>query len=118
MATLGKPAITTPRAVELRALQDAIGNTRQRIEAIEREVARVGAQAGQTAYTGGSGSSASITALTAALASLRLDLTALTTRVAVLEAATPTTTAADNVLYDHTGRALLSSTGAALLVGP
>lgn len=123
MATLGRPAISTPRGLELRALQGAIDNTRQRIEAIERELARVAGQAGQTAYSGGGGSSASITALTAALASLRLDLTtqqdaldALTTRVETLEAAAPS--AADNVLYDHTGRALLSSTGGALLVGP
>jgi predicted nucleic acid-binding Zn-ribbon protein len=116
MAALGKPAISTPRGLELRALQGAIDNTRQRIEAIERELARVAGQAGQTAFSGGGGSSASITALTAALASLRLDLASLTTRVETLEAAAPS--AADNVLYDHTGRALLSSTGGALLVGP
>ncbi len=35
MATLGKPSITTPNALDLRALQTAVSNIRQRIEALE-----------------------------------------------------------------------------------
>lgn len=120
---LGSPSITTPPKLELRGLQSAIANTRQRIEAIEAELARVAGQAGQTAFTGGGGGSASTTALQAALAALTVRvtaleaaLTALTSRVAVLEAAPATN--ADGVLYDNFGRALLSSTGAAILIGP
>jgi hypothetical protein len=81
--SLGRPSITTPPQLELRGVQAAIANTRQRIEAIEQELARVAGQSGQTAYAGGSassvGSSAAITALQAALATL-------SARVTVLEA--------------------------------
>ena len=77
MATqLGRPAITDPARLELRPLQDAIRAARQRIEALERELARVSGLAGQTAYTGGSGNS------TASVAGL----TALAARVTALEA--------------------------------
>lgn len=38
MATLGKPAITTPARLDLRPIQEAIQNSRQRIEALEAAV--------------------------------------------------------------------------------
>lgn len=71
---LGSPAITTPNRVDLRAIQDAIGNTRQRIEAIEAQIA-------QAAQAATSTSSISSTALN----TLRSQLAALTIRVTTLE---------------------------------
>lgn len=64
--TFGRPAIPTPRGLELRALQAAIEAGRQRIEAIEAEIrvlqSRTGT--GTTSSTGStSASNASLTAL-------------------------------------------------------
>ena len=119
--SLGKPAISPLRDVDLRSVQNAIASTRQRIEAIEDEVRRVAAQAGQTAFAGSIGASTTSAATTAglvtALTSVRNDLADATARIAVLEAAPPSTAATDSVLYDSTGRALLSSTGTAILIG-
>lgn len=75
MATgLGYPAITTPNALDLRAVQTAIGNARQRIETLERLIAVLQAS---TAPTG--------TTDNAALNVLRAQLAALTVRVTALE---------------------------------
>lgn len=71
---LGSPSISTPNRLDLRAVQTAIGNTRQRIEAIEAQLA----QALNIANSVGTISSTVIN-------TLRSQLAALTARVAVLE---------------------------------
>ena len=80
---LGRPSITTPPQLELRGLQAAVGNTRQRIEAIEAELTRVAGQVGQTAYTGGVGGS---TGSTIAIVALQTTVAGLTSRLRVAEA--------------------------------
>jgi hypothetical protein len=72
MATLGTPAIPTPRALELRALQGTINNIRERIEKIESSSA-VGATIEQ------------FNNLTTQLGALRSQLAALSARVKLLE---------------------------------
>ena len=71
---LGKPSITTPNRVDLRAIQDAISNARQRIEAIEAEIQKTA----QAATTVGQSSST-------VLNTLRSQVAALTIRVTTLE---------------------------------
>jgi hypothetical protein len=70
---LGRPAITTPNRLDLRAVQDAIGNTRQRIEAIEAQIAN----ATSSASTSSSTSSTVLSTLRAQLAALTIRVTAL-----------------------------------------
>jgi hypothetical protein len=72
MATLGAPAIPTPRALELRSLQVTINNIRERIEKIESS-AVVGASIAQ------------VNQLTTQIGDLRTQLAALATRVRLLE---------------------------------
>lgn len=71
---LGKPAISTPNRLDLRAVQDAIGNTRQRIEAIEAQIAATVAASGTSSTTSST-----------VLNTLRAQLAALTIRVTNLE---------------------------------
>lgn len=82
--SLGRPSITTPSQLELRGLQAAIGNTRQRIEAIEAELVRVAGQTGQAAYTGGVGGSVGSAI---AIANVQTQLTTITARVVTAEVA-------------------------------
>lgn len=79
MAT--KAAITTPNALDLRAIQAAIAGARQRIEALEKSLAAVAGQAGQTAYSGGGGSSTS----TVAIQTIQAQITALDLEVNTLQ---------------------------------
>ena len=134
MAALGKPAITTPRSLDLKAVQDAIATARQRIEALERAVASVAGQAGQTAYSGGGGASASTVAiqtLQAQITALDLEVNTLQDQMAALLAladgfvtitggvlgSASGALGGDTVLYDNEGRALLTGDGRALLTG-
>lgn len=77
MATqLGKPAITTPRALDLRAMQQAIDNIRerfQRLEAVALQVDRTVAAAPTTGVMAG---------MRQEIASLRSELDALSRAVA------------------------------------
>ena len=79
MATLGKPAIPTPNALDLRALQTAISNTRQRIEALEAQLGIASSMAQTTSST-----------TTTNLNSILTQLSVLAARIAVLENATTT----------------------------
>ena len=79
MATLGKPAINTPNALDLRALQTAISNTRQRIEALEAQLGITSSMAQTTSST-----------TTTNLNSILTQLSMLAARIAVLENATTT----------------------------
>jgi len=67
-----KPAIPTPNAIELRAVQTAISNARQRIEAIEASLGTVSAT-----VQAASGSSVSLNALRAEVATLEGQISAL-----------------------------------------
>jgi len=104
--------------LDLRGLTELSASVRQRIEALERALATVAAQAGQTAFAGGGGSTSSATtaALQTQITNLSVDLAALDARVLVLESATAAS--ADGVLYDGDGRALLTGAGGAILIGP
>jgi hypothetical protein len=74
MATTGRPAINTPRALDLRGIQNAINNIRERLEALDKAVAvDVSATLGQQ--------------LRSEISILRLSLITLTTRVSALETA-------------------------------
>ena len=73
---LGKPSITTPNALDLRAIASAVGSARQRIEAIERALASLEGTAGQSSTTA-----------TAQIGALRTQLVALASRVTALESA-------------------------------
>jgi hypothetical protein len=142
---LGSPSINTPNKLDLRALQTAISNTRQRIEALEAEVQT----ATNIANSGGTTSTN--------LNTLRQQVQALTTRVTALEALfaqltspgfvawsgtaltartlvagndititnptglgdpviASTAKGGDRVLYDNLGQAMLTNDGQALLV--
>jgi hypothetical protein len=114
---LGRPAINTPRALDLRAVQAAVEGARQRIEALERYVSTLTSTSG-TSSTSSSTTNATLAALTADLSTQRSNLAALTARVEILEAAGPAAgpaVGADVVLYDDTGRAILAN-GQAILV--
>lgn len=114
---LGRPAINTPRALDLRAVQAAVEGARQRIEALERYVSTLTSTSG-TSSTSSSTTNATLAALTADLSTQRSNLAALTARVEILEAAGPAAgpaVGADVVLYDGTGRAILAN-GQAILV--
>lgn len=74
---LGRPAITAPKVLELRPLQDAIMSARQRIEALERALATVAGQAGQTAYAGGGASTASTAGLQTQITALQAEVSTL-----------------------------------------
>lgn len=114
---LGRPAINTPRALDLRAVQAAVEGARQRIEALERYVSTLTNTSG-TSSTSSSTTNATLAALTADLSTQRSNLAALTARVEILEAAGPAAgpaVGADVVLYDDTGRAILAN-GQAILV--
>ena len=114
---LGRPAINTPRALDLRAVQAAVEGARQRIEALERSVSTLTSTSG-TSSTSSSTTNATLAALTADLSTQRSNLAALTARVEILEAAGPAAgpaVGADVVLYDGTGRAILAN-GQAILV--
>ncbi len=114
---LGRPAINTPRALDLRAVQAAVEGARQRIEALERYVSTRTSTSG-TSSTSSSTTNATLAALTADLSTQRSNLAALTARVEILEAAGPAAgpaVGADVVLYDGTGRAILAN-GQAILV--
>jgi hypothetical protein len=77
MATgLGFPAITTPNALDLRAVQTAVGNARQRIEQLERLIVLL-----QSASATGTAS----TTTSAQLNALRNRLLALEVRVTAIE---------------------------------
>ena len=118
MATLGRPAITTPRALDLRAVQAAIEGARQRVEALERYVAALPTTASSTgAAASNSTTNATLAALTAEIATQRANLAALELRVTAIEAELAALTVAgqDVVLYDDTGRAILAN-GQAILV--
>lgn len=114
---LGRPAINTPRALDLRAVQAAVEGARQRIEALERYVSTLTSTSG-TSSTSSSTTNATLAALTSDLSTQRSNLAALTARVEILEAAGPAAgpaVGADVVLYDDTGRAILAN-GQAILV--
>ncbi len=114
---LGRPAINTPRALDLRAVQAAVEGARQRIEALERYVSTL-TSTSSTSSTSSSTTNATLAALTADLSTQRSNLAALTARVEILEAAGPAAgpaVGADVVLYDGTGRAILAN-GQAILV--
>lgn len=114
---LGRPAINTPRALDLRAVQAAVEGARQRIEALERYVSTLTSTSG-TSSTSSSTTNATLAALTADLSTQRSNLAALTARVEILEAAGPAAgpaVGADVVLYDDAGRAILAN-GQAILV--
>lgn len=114
---LGRPAINTPRALDLRAVQAAVEGARQRIEALERYVSTL-TSTSSTSSTPSSTTNATLAALTADLSTQRSNLAALTARVEILEAAGPAAgpaVGADVVLYDDTGRAILAN-GQAILV--
>ncbi len=81
MAT--KAAITTPNALDLRAIQAAIAGARQRIEALEKSLAAVAGQAGQTAYSGGGGGGSSTS--TVAIQTIQAQITALDLEVNTLQ---------------------------------
>lgn len=81
---LGKPNIDTPRALELRVVAQAIGNIRQRIEAVEALSTITAAQAGETTLRAGQ-QNISITALRAQLVALAARVDALTAVDAELE---------------------------------
>lgn len=118
MATLGRPAIPMPRAMDLRAVQAAIEGARQRVEALERYVSALPTGGGATtAAATSSTSNATLAALTAEIATQRANLAALELRVTAIEAELATLTVAgqDVVLYDDTGRAILAN-GQAILV--
>ncbi len=119
----GYPSIITPSALDLRALQDAIEAARERIEKVE-------AAADQAT------SPAQLEALKTQLTSLRVQFAALVNRVAQIEAllgigsstldfvspdelaaALAALPPAQSVLYDNTGRALLTGSGQELFVG-
>ncbi len=131
LPALGRPAITAPKVLELRPLQDAIMSARQRIEALERALTAVAGQAGQTAYTGGGASTVSTAGLQAQITALDAEMNALQATIdGLLSLADgyvtitggvlgsgPVTQGGDNVLYDDTGRALLTGDGRALLTG-
>lgn len=74
---LGKPAVTTPRTLDLRSIQLAIESIRERLNALDAAVSR--GERTVAAASSGAGSSASTAQLSAALR-------ALTDRVARLEA--------------------------------
>ena len=117
---LGRPAINTPRALDLRAVQAAVEGARQRIEALERYVSTLTSTSGTsgTSSTSSSTTNATLAALTSDLSTQRSNLAALTARVEILEAAGPAAgpaVGADVVLYDGTGRAILAN-GQAILV--
>ena len=118
---LGRPAIPTPRTVDLRALQAAVDAARQRIEALERYLATASA-AGTSASTAAATATtnASLAALSAEIATQISNLVALTLRVATVEASLADLSAQalsgqDAVLYDSAGQAILAG-GRALLV--
>lgn len=73
---LGKPNIDTPRALELRVIAQAIGNIRQRIEAIEGQTSTTAAQAGETTLRAGQ-QNISISALRAQIVALAAQVSAL-----------------------------------------
>jgi hypothetical protein len=77
--TLGSPSITTPPALNLRALQTAVSNIRQRLEAAEAALTSAGATASQ-----------SNTSALNQINALQQQLTALAARVLALENATET----------------------------
>jgi predicted nucleic acid-binding Zn-ribbon protein len=118
VSTLGRPAITTPRALDLRAVQAAVEGARQRVEALERYVLSLPVSSTQTTgSTTNAATNATLAALTAEIATQRSNLTALEARVTALEAeiAGLTTAGTDAVLYDDMGRAILAN-GQAILV--
>lgn len=115
---LGRPAIPTPRALDLRAVQAAVESTRQRIEALERHVAALPTTVSSTgAAASNSTTNATLAALAAEIATQRANLAALELRVATIEAELAALTVAgqDVVLYDDAGRAILAN-GQAILV--
>lgn len=76
MATgLGFPAISTPNKIDLRAVQTAISNARQRIEQLEQFVALL--QSSTSSSTTASPSSVTLNALRAQIAALTQRVTAL-----------------------------------------
>lgn len=117
MATLGRPAITTPRAMDLRAVQAAIEGARQRVEALERYVSALPTVGGAGAAASNSTTNATLAALAAEITTQRANLAALELRVAAIEAELAALTVAgqDVVLYDDAGRAILAN-GQAILV--
>lgn len=82
---LGSPSITTPNALDLRAIQAAISNARQRIEGIEASIT----QASGTVSAAGNASATNIN-------TLRNQLAALQTEVDALEAAIGSITTVDD----------------------
>lgn len=142
---LGSPAISDVRALDVRSVQGAVMNIRQRIEALEKMITLV--QSSSSSNAAGSA--------TGLLTALRAQLTVMAATVAILDAVlagtglvtvvggvlvartlvagtnititNPTgaagnpvisaTGAPDGVLYDNTGRALLTGSGHAILVG-
>lgn len=74
---LGSPAIPTPNQIELRAIQTAISNARQRIEALERAVntnTDTAGAANVAAKTQSNGLLALINALTVRVAALEAEI--------------------------------------------
>ena len=86
MATgLGFPAISTPGSLDLRAIQTAVGNARQRIEALERLIVTL-TSAATTGSSGNAVSSAQFNALRNQVFSLDVRVTALENATIDLEA--------------------------------
>lgn len=142
---LGKPAIPPINALELRVVQTAVSNARQRIEAIEASLGMVNATVQAVSGTG-----VSLNALRAQVALLATEIGALlallsspTNGIVVKSGASliartlvaganititnadgtagdpiiaAVTPSADGVLYDGEGRAMLTGDGHAILV--
>lgn len=72
---IGRPAIATPRALELRAVQLAVDNIRERFQAIDQAVLAL--QATTTALAAGTSVSTRLTRLQRELDALALDLSQL-----------------------------------------
>ena len=105
------PSISTPRTLDLRAIQQAIDNIRERLRAIDTQLGITGKQAAQTAQTVGQGNSLNAYVLQQ-LAALQAQLDDLT--AAPAPAPAPAPAAGREVLYDETGRALFDHLGVTL----
>ncbi len=77
---LGSPAINTPNALDLRALQTAISNTRQRIEQLEKQLGTVSSTAASATST------VSLSAILSKLAALQTEIDNLEDLTAQIEA--------------------------------
>lgn len=103
------PSISTPRTLDLRAIQQAIDNIRERLRAIDVQLGITGKQAAQTALTVSQTNSLNAYVLQQ-LAVMQAQLDDLT----AAPAPAPAPAAGREVLYDETGRALFDHLGVTL----